>query len=238
MAKYIVNSIVVDTLNAIGDKILTEHQKKPGHDEWRDFGVSIYTFFVELRRLGFEIVIILGGFGTGKSYGMKTLTPGEFFWFNPDRKNVPWGNKSDAFKELYGSINHLKPFQIIPDTYQDIITVCSALKRGAKMGADEAVLGDTPIAFLLGHTEEYKGKNGEIKERLKIHGKMATKMNIEGATNNCLGAEINRKGSQSSYKLRTYGDGLDTIRSTEGLFDPLIDNDYEAIRKILVAEAN
>jgi len=56
----LIRSICVDTLTAIQNEEYMRDKKKPGHDQWRDFGADIYTFMGDIQNLGFEIVLILG----------------------------------------------------------------------------------------------------------------------------------------------------------------------------------
>lgn len=64
-----VRTICIDTLTAIQSDEFMADKKKPGHDQWRDYGQSIYTFMSDIQNLGFEIVLILG-------------EPGKLFRFN------------------------------------------------------------------------------------------------------------------------------------------------------------
>lgn len=55
-----IRTICVDTLTGIQQEEYMSSLRKPGHDEWADFGKQIYSFMGELQALGFEVVLILG----------------------------------------------------------------------------------------------------------------------------------------------------------------------------------
>ena len=44
MSKTKVRTICVDTLTAIQERELVNEKKKPGHDQWRDYGVTVVKF--------------------------------------------------------------------------------------------------------------------------------------------------------------------------------------------------
>jgi len=55
-----IKSVCIDTLTAIQDNQYTADLRKPGHDAWRDFGVSVFHFMTQLQELGLELVLVLG----------------------------------------------------------------------------------------------------------------------------------------------------------------------------------
>lgn len=60
MSETKIRTICVDTLTGIQQEEYMTSKKKPGHDDWADFGKDIYTFMTDLQNLGFEVVLILG----------------------------------------------------------------------------------------------------------------------------------------------------------------------------------
>ena len=64
-----IRTITVDTLTQIQENEYMYDKGKPGHDKWKDYSVSLYTFMSELQRMGFELILILGSPGTGNKFG-------------------------------------------------------------------------------------------------------------------------------------------------------------------------
>jgi hypothetical protein len=236
MENIVIQSIVVDTLNEIQNAQYGAALKKKGKanfDDWTDYGVDLYMFIKQLVNFGFEIVLILGKEGSGKSYGMKSLTPGTYVWFNADAKN-PTFKRDDLHKSLYGFKPNFKdgpgPLMKIPKTYDEIIGAITSLKGGITTPTYKLSLTERPIAFLLGHTEEYKGPEGEIMQRLKVLGKLATKMNVSGLFEHTYMSEMTLQGGKAVGRFRVQNNGTDSARSPEGMYDEVyIPNDYNYI---------
>ena len=54
----------------------------------------------DLQKLGFELIMVLGEPGTGKSTGMRTLEHDTNIWYNTDNKNPVWiGGKEEYGKK-------------------------------------------------------------------------------------------------------------------------------------------
>lgn len=172
----------------------------------------------ELQNLGFEIVLILGEPGTGKSSGMRTLPHNTNIWYNADNKNPVW----EGGREEYGKkTNPRTPYHLIPKSYKEIIT---DIKEGIKAGVFE----NERIAFVTGHTETYKVGN-DTKERLKTLGKMATKMQLEGKMETVLYSRVEMEAGKPVFLLETQNNGSNTARSHQNMFDGKIPNDYNMI---------
>jgi hypothetical protein len=213
-----IRTICVDTLTAIQNEQFMSDTKKPGHDQWKDYGQDIYVFMSEIQQLGFEIQLILGEPGTGKSSGMATLPHDTNIWFNADNKNPVW----EGGKEEYGKkLNPRVPYHMIPKSYKEIIDM---LKEGISKGMFE----DERYAFITGHTETYKVAN-DTKERLKILGKLGTKMQLEGKMETVLYSRVEMVNGSPKYILETQNNGFNTARSPQNLFEGKIDNDYNMI---------
>jgi hypothetical protein len=215
-----IKTIVIDTLNGLQNDQWMAMQKKAANDDWFDFSKDIYNFIVELTKLGFEIVLVPGYEGTGKSYGMKTLEPGTNIWYNCDNKNPTW----EGGRGEYGTKQNPTKYQIVPEDYNEIL---EHIKAGQEAGGfDEKVI---PVAYLLCHIEEFKSGN-ETRQRMKTLGKMASKMNIEGKMEHVYYTQVKKEGGKVTYNLLTQNTGLNSGRSPEGLFkDERIPNDYNLI---------
>ena len=159
-----VRTICVDTLTGIQNELWMTDSKKPGHDKWMDMGKGIWQLISDLQDRGFEIILILGSPGTGKSTGMRTLPHDTNIWFNADNKNPVW----EGGKEEYGKkLNPRLPFHLVPKSYKDIIDHID-------LGLSKGMFEDERYAILTGHTEDYKSGNENFK-RLKVLGNLATK---------------------------------------------------------------
>jgi hypothetical protein len=213
-----VRSICVDTLTAIQNEEYMTDRKKPGHDQWKDYGQGIYTFMSNIQQLGFEVILILGEPGTGKSSGMRTLPHNTNVWYNADNKNPIW----DGGKEEYGKKTAPRaPYHVIPTTYGEIIA-------HIKAGLDKGMFEGDRYAFITGHTETYKVGN-DTKERLKVLGKVATKMQLEGKMETVLYSRVEIESGKPVYILETQNNGYNTARSPMSLFEDKISNDYQLI---------
>lgn len=219
-----IRSICVDTLTGIQNEEYMRDKKKVGYDKWKDYGQDIYIFMGDLQRLGFELILILGEPGTGKSSGMRTLLPNTNIWYNADNKNPVW---TGGIKE-YGKKNNPRPnFHLIPTTYAEII---GHINGGLQAGAFES----DRYAFITGHIETFKSGN-ETMQRLKVLGNLATKMQLEGKLETVLYSGVEKSGSDTMYFLETQNNGFNTARSPMGLFEPKIDNDYQFILEKLMS---
>lgn len=218
-----IRTVCIDTLTGIMNEMYMTSLKKPTHDKWADWGKGVWQLISALQELGFEIVLILGEPGTGKSSGMRTLSPNTNIWFNADNKNPVW----QGGKQEYGKkVNPRMPYHLVPKTYKDIID-------HIKGGIDKGMFEDERYAILTGHTEDYKTGN-LTKRRLKILGNLGTKMQLEGRLETVLYSNVIKEGAETKYVLETENDGFNTARSPMGLFEPVIDNDYnEVIQKLI-----
>lgn len=213
-----IRTVCIDTLTGIMNEMYMTSVKKPTHDKWKDWGQGIWQLISVLQDLGFEIVLILGEPGTGKSSGMRTLPPGTNIWFNADNKNPVWeGGKAEYGKK----VNPKGPYHMIPKSYDDII-------NHIKGGIEKGMFEDERYAILTGHTEDYK-TGAETKRRLKVLGNMSTKMQLEGRLETVLYSDVIREGAETKYVLETVNDGMNTARSPMNLFEPIIDNDYNFV---------
>lgn len=218
-----IRTICVDTLTGIMNEMYMQSVKRPGHDKWQDWGKGIWQLNAELQNMGFETILVLGEPGTGKSTGMRTLPADTNIWFNADKKNPVW----QGGKQEYGKKNSPRsPYHVIPSNYSDIISHIQG-------GLEKEMFEEERYAILTGHLEEYKQGN-DTRYRLKVLGNLATKMQLEGKFETVLYSKVIREGNEAKYVLETINDGFNTVRSPQGLFEPVIENDYNfVIEKLL-----
>jgi hypothetical protein len=213
-----IKSICVDTLTGIQTEEYMRDKKKPGHDKWKDYGQDIYSFIADLQKLGFELILILGEPGTGKSSGMRTLKHNTNIWYNADNKNPVWeGGKAEYGTKLLPR----KPYHIIPQSYADIIS-------HVKGGIDKGMFENERYAFITGHIETYKS-GLDTMQRLKVLGNMATKMQLEGKLESVMYSKVERENDKTLYILETQNNGFNTARSHQNMFESKIENDYNFI---------
>lgn len=212
-----ITSVTVDTLTALQTDQWMTDKRKAGHDKWFDYGQTIYDFMIQIQKLGFEIVLILGEPGTGKSSGMRTLKSKTNIWYNADDKNPVW----IGGREEYGKKNAPTQYHVVPKTYKEIID-------HIKIVDSKGGLAKNRYAFILGHTETYQVGNDK-KERLKTLGNIATKMQLEGKMETVLYSRVEMNGGKPDFILETQNNGFNTARSHQGMFEDKISNDYGMI---------
>lgn len=217
MSNVKIKSICIDTLTALQINQWMSMKQKPNYDKWFDFGKDIYTFLLDLQKLGFNCVLVLGEPGTGKSTGMKTLEKNTNIWYNTDAKNPVWKNGKDQ----YGTKRNPKAdFHLIPKNYSDIIG--DIKKRGSNAFVKE------PVCFLTAHVETFK-QGLETRVRLKTIGQVATKMQLEGKLESVLYAKVEMKDGIPTYLLETQNNGYNTARTPEEMLPNIIPNNYKLI---------
>lgn len=232
-----IRTICIDTLNSIQNNqymSMLDKRTMVTRDKWKDFSVDIYAFMIDdLQRLGFEIVLILGYEGTGKSFGIKYLEPGTNIWYNADNKNPTFKNitfkeKKWPAREVYGTKKKPSSYMYIPKTFKEITKHIEFIKS-------KDMLDEMPVAFLIGHIDNYKAEDGEVRQKLKLLGNLAGKMNIEGSVENCIYTKIDIIGENVKYKLDTVNSGSNTARSLEDAFENrYIDNNFQIIYEAIV----
>ena len=85
-----VRSIVVDTLTGIMDELYMTDSVKPTHDIWKDWAQTTWGFCSALQDMGFELILVVGDPGTGKTLGIRTLPEKTNILYNSDNKNLLW----------------------------------------------------------------------------------------------------------------------------------------------------
>ena len=220
-----IRTICIDTLTGIQNEMYMTSTKKANHDKWKDYGQDIWRLISYLQDKGFEIILILGEPGTGKSSGMRTLPSKTNIWFNADNKNPVWtGGKAEYGKKF----NPKMPFHLIPKTYKDVREHIEEVER-------RGMFEEEKFAILTGHIEDYKTGN-QMKKRLKTLGNMATNMQIEGKLETVLYADVIKEEGKTKYVLYTENDGTNTGRSPMDMFEPVVENDYNFLIQKLMEE--
>jgi len=213
-----ISTICIDTLTQIQENQFMLDKKKPGHDKWKDYSQDIYRFIIELQELGFEIALVVGPPGVGKSTGMRDLPSKTNIWYNADNKNPVWqGGRAEYGKKTAP----IEPYHIIPKSYKEIL-------EHIKGGLERGMFEEDRYAILTGHTETYK-EGPETRIRLKTLGNLANKMQIEGKLETVFYANVEKDGDDLNYILETQNNGYNTARSPMGLFEGKIENNYNTI---------
>jgi len=163
---------------------------------------------------------------TGKTVGGSFLNENETVWLNADRKPLTFKGANKRYNKE--SKNYAT------------VTGYDEMKKLIKQVADK---GKSPlIVFILAHTETYKGSDGLEKVRLKVLGKMATKLNIEGSLTHTYYTFIDEAKDlmdPARYTLTTSNSGRNTGRSPQGMWDTyLIPNNYQLIVNKILEEYN
>lgn len=217
-------SIILDTINGLQNKLYLELLKEKGkatHDEWRDYGTDILDLYDFIKSLPDTVIVqILGYEGTGKTVGGSNLDPDETVWLNSDgkplsffgaRQKYPVDNSRKNYKEVYDY-----------DAAKNQISAIHAKRKG------------TLIVFVLGHIEDYKGEDQMMRQRLRILGKMATKLGVEGINvSHTYYTKINASlghNDTARYQLTVANSGMNTARSPQGYWETFtIQNNYQDI---------
>lgn len=184
------------------------------------YGVDIVMFNERLIRLGFNLVGIVGYEGSGKSFGMKYLEKDTNIWYNVDQKAATW----IGGKEQYGTKSNPTKYQVLPNTYNQVLSHINDVKT-------KGLFIDNPVAFLIGHIEDFKSAKGEQRQRLKTFGKVANKMNIEDKLTMCYYTEVKPGlgGDKPEFTMRVFNSGFDNCRTNEGMHSGNIPNNFQII---------
>jgi hypothetical protein len=155
---------------------------------------------------------------------MRNLPTKTNIWINADKKDPAWIGGKDEYGKIFAP---KLPYHFIPNNYKDITTHIDELFK-------RDLLEEERFAILTAHVEDYKSGN-DNKKRLKTLGKVSTKLQLEGRLNNVFYANVIRENGENKYVLETQTDGYNTARSPMGLFEPVIENDYNFIIEKLMS---
>lgn len=239
MHKY--NAVVLDTLNQAMNDTYVEYMKEQGNpsfDVWRDYGVEALYLYSYIRSLkGAIIVQIIGLEGTGKTVGAMTLNPATTMYLNVDRKELTFTGWEENYPNdrEQGKSNSLANYkEPIPEkNAKGKMEVWTPIRAAIQYAYDNRVEDEKFVVFVLAHPEVYKGANGIEKEKLRVLGKMATKLNIEGSLTYSFYTKIDPTAAlrKDKYRLTMHNSGYNTARVPMGKFDDVeeISNDYQLI---------
>ena len=223
-------TIVLDTINALQNNLYEEmmYGKKGSHDQWKDFGMEIYKLYSDIKKLPNTVLVqVLGLEGTGKTVGAKHLDPRTTQYLNTDAKPLSFFGANRMYTDSPNEIhiaNGIPKNLRTPSTYIETMDMIEKI-HSFRMG--------TLIVFVLGHIETYTLPEGGNGQRLKVLGKQATKLGIEGLnTNHTYYTKIDVQygvKDPNRYKLVTHNSGFNTVRSPEGFWDGDILNNYQTI---------
>lgn len=205
---------------------------------WRDYGVEVLYLYSFIRSLpGAVIVQIIGPEGTGKTVGAMTLNPSTTMYLNVDRKELTFTDwevnyPNDRPQGQSNSVANYK--EPLPEkNAKGKLEVWTPIRKAIQYAYDNRVEGEKFVVFVLAHPEVYKGANGLEKERLRVLGKIATKLNIEGSLVYSFYTKIDMTGAsrKDKYKLTMHNSGSNTARVPMGKFDDVeeVPNDYQLI---------
>lgn len=219
-------SIVLDTLNGLQNNLYVKHIKDKGkasYDDWRDFGVEILELTRKLKELDDVVLcLILGYEGSGKTVGGSFLDENETVWLNADAKPLSFFQGRSRYP-----VDNSKKNYKTPVTYGDVLNATKAIHEKRK---------GTLVIFILAHIEDYNSAEpgGDKRQRLKVLGKHATKLGIEGLNfthtyYTKIDPTLNFTDPQR-YKLLTVPSGQNTARSPQGYWETAeIPNNYQLI---------
>ncbi len=216
-------SAILDTIGGLQNALYLEFMrgKNPTIHDWKDFGVEILDLFDYVKRLeDTVIVLVLGYEGSGKTVGGSYLNPDETVWMNADNKPLTFFGA----RGKYPTDNSKKNYKEVT-TYEDVKANIKAIHAKRK---------GTFVFFVNGHIEDYKGEDQLIRQRLKILGKMATKLGIEGLNVSHtyytkVDASLEHTNSLR-YKLSVANSGSNTARTPQGYWlTNEIPNNYQLI---------
>ncbi len=230
MVKY--RGLVIDALTSIQTNTMMLEKESMEFDDWKDFATEIWSLIECLNSAGFELILILGKPGSGKSYGLKGCEKGEVFWVNCDNKNPTW----KGGRQVFGTkTKPNKRLNYTPKTYADLE---DKILRGVESGR----FADKRYAFIVGHVQEYKVPEG-VNQKLSLLGKQCHKHEIESFFETVLyttivpkheTTEMEEEGKRPAYRLTTVNSGYNTCRAPEGLFETeLIPNDFKVVMDAL-----
>lgn len=192
-------------------------------------------------------VLIMGASGSGKTYSIKNMDPettGIFLVEKPRlpfREKFPYVLRNASYKKILASLAEAKLKSYVIDDSQYLLVnefFDRAREAGYQKYTDLALnfrnlihfaISGTPddvIVYFLHHTE--LDSNGVTKAKT-IGRLLDEKLTVEGCFDIVLRTEIDQNG----HWFRTQSDGLDTVKSPEGMFDLKIPNDLAAVDKAI-----
>lgn len=217
-------SIIIDTLNALQNNSYVEYMKEKGNpnfDAWRDYGVELLDLYNFIKSQKGEIVQILGREGSGKTVGAYALNPLETLYLNADDKPL-------TFPDAHIMYNEERKNLKVPHDYEKVKGFIKAVVDNKLSPKAKGRI----TVFVLAHVDEFKSGVSE-RERMRVLGKMATKLNIEGGVVHSYYTWVDpdmSKPDEERYKLLTRNSGYNTGRSPMKMWESdKIPNDFQLI---------
>ena len=192
-------------------------------------------------------VLIMGESGSGKTYSLKNMDPATVGIFSVEKGRLPFKGDFKVVKHAtYGDIAKiftapkLKRYVIDDSQYLLVNELFDRAKdTGYQKYTDMAVnfrnlihavnhnLPDDIIVYFLHHTETDSNTG---KTKAKTVGKMIDQyLTLEGCFDIVLLASV--EGNQHCFI--TQSDGYTTAKSPEGMFEPKMANDLDAVDKAI-----
>lgn len=238
------NAVVVDTINQGMTDTYVDYQHefgKPGFDVWRDYGVEVLYLYSYIRSLKDAMIVqVVGLEGSGKTVGARTLDPSKTMYLNVDRKPLTFTNNEETYPNdaPQGKSNSLANYkEIIPEKNEKgKVEIWTSIRKAIQYAYDNRTNDKKFVVFILAHSEVFKGGNGVEHERLRILGKSASKLNIEGSLIWCFYTKVDPTVPKSQkYKLTMHNSGFNTARAPMGAFDDIeeIPNDFQLIMDVI-----
>lgn len=223
------NAVVVDTLTQVMTDTYVEHEKEVGlsaREDWRNYGIELMYLYQFIRGLeGAVIVQVLGQEGTGKSAGARTLDPNTTMYLNQDKKPLTF----DPDGEMYpndapqGKSNSKANYkECIPaKNSAGKVEVWTPIRNAIQYAYDRKKPDEKFVVFVIGHVDVYEGTDGLKRERLRVLGKAANKLNIEGSIVYTFYSKVDPTAASrvDRYKLTMHNSGFNTARVPMGKFD-------------------
>lgn len=202
--------------------------KKGTHDQWKDYGIEVYQFYNWIKSLEDTVLVqILGNEGSGKTVGGKHLDPNTNVWINADNKPLSFFGAKKMYRQ------ELSQEEIAQGLRKNLATPYDYEQAKATIRALHAKRKGVFIVFVMGHIENYNLPAGGVGQRLKVLGKQATKLGIEGLnTVHTYYTKIDpifQPNDPQRYKLETFNSGYNTVRSPEGYWEGEIENNLQLI---------
>lgn len=227
MSERKVKTLIIDSLSGLLDKALTRYIRSKGkanYDKWTDWGTELLELtHIMTAEYGWEVTMVIGKEGSGKSVAARNLPPETTVYFNSDSKPLHFISDDGKLTSRGYTPENKNYFEV---------TSIEGLLNTLKLIHSK---GHRPRVFLLGHVDTYRDQHDVMSQRLRVLGKMAHKHNIEGATNNCFYTEVRNTEADdlNRYVFLTRNSGSNTARSMMGLFPTYIPNDFQLINDIL-----
>lgn len=221
-----IEAVFVDTLSGILDKIHVKDKMKSSFDKWKEYAFDVLSFLDFITdEMEWQITLVIGREGSGKTCGIRTLDPNTTVLFNCDKKPLTFVKDGKVGNYYYNKDSKPSNYYT-PSNLDEIKRTMKAMKSK----------GHNPHVFILGHPEIYKDVNESASQRLRVLGKAAHKHNLEGRVVTCLYTHVDPSldvNDPNRWCFITQNNGSNSARSMMGMFPPLIPNDFQYVLDVL-----